>query len=138
MGGGPSIREECGSGWFIEPTIFISCRNDQRLLQRIALGNSRLEIVKKHYERIHTLGCSEVFGTKKLISLVSKGQEILDFPLYVDECHFSPAFNEFLANQMMGHLKFSREPLSHKSKKLSREIKGDLSEVANPNNYPLF
>jgi len=38
MGGGPSIREECGSGWFIEPTIFTGVHNSMRIAQEEVFG----------------------------------------------------------------------------------------------------
>jgi acyl-CoA reductase-like NAD-dependent aldehyde dehydrogenase len=38
MGGGPAIRPECGSGWFIEPTIFSDVENKMRIAQEEVFG----------------------------------------------------------------------------------------------------
>ena len=38
MGGGPAIRPECGSGWFIEPTIFAGVQNHMRIAQEEVFG----------------------------------------------------------------------------------------------------
>ena len=38
MGGGPSTRPECGSGWFVEPTIFAGVQNSMRIAQEEVFG----------------------------------------------------------------------------------------------------
>jgi aldehyde dehydrogenase (NAD+) len=38
MGGGPAIRPECGSGWFVEPTIFAGVQNHMRIAQEEVFG----------------------------------------------------------------------------------------------------
>ncbi len=38
MGGGPATRPECGSGWFVEPTIFSGVRNSMRIAQEEVFG----------------------------------------------------------------------------------------------------
>ncbi len=38
MGGGPSSRPECGTGWFIEPTIFAGVKNGMRIAQEEVFG----------------------------------------------------------------------------------------------------
>lgn len=38
LGGGPATRPECGSGWFIEPTIFTGVRPDMRIAQEEVFG----------------------------------------------------------------------------------------------------
>jgi aldehyde dehydrogenase (NAD+) len=38
MGGGPATRPECGSGWFVEPTIFASVKNYMRIAQEEVFG----------------------------------------------------------------------------------------------------
>ncbi|WP_233887988.1 aldehyde dehydrogenase [Paraburkholderia flagellata] len=38
LGGGAATRAECGSGWFVEPTIFTGVRNDMRIAQEEVFG----------------------------------------------------------------------------------------------------
>jgi aldehyde dehydrogenase (NAD+) len=38
MGGGPATRPECGSGWFVEPTIFAGVQNSMRIAQEEVFG----------------------------------------------------------------------------------------------------
>jgi (Z)-2-((N-methylformamido)methylene)-5-hydroxybutyrolactone dehydrogenase len=38
MGGGPATRPECGSGWFVEPTIFAAVQNRMRIAQEEVFG----------------------------------------------------------------------------------------------------
>jgi aldehyde dehydrogenase (NAD+) len=38
LGGGPARRPECGSGWFVEPTIFTSVRPDMRVANEEIFG----------------------------------------------------------------------------------------------------
>ena len=124
---------------FIEPTSFLHCRTEQFLLPRIGSENIRFEMVKRLYEMIGEHSCERVFGNEELISLVDIGQDLLPGPLYVDEAHFSPAFNEHIAERIMTNIRFPRRDTSTRQRKfLTREIKGTLDEVVDPYNYPLF
>ena len=38
LGGERATRAECGSGWFVEPTIFVDVRNDMRIAQEEVFG----------------------------------------------------------------------------------------------------
>ena len=38
MGGGPATRPECGSGWFVEPTVFGGVQNSMRIAQEEVFG----------------------------------------------------------------------------------------------------
>lgn len=38
LGGGPATRSECGSGWFVEPTIFTDVDNKMRIAQEEVFG----------------------------------------------------------------------------------------------------
>jgi acyl-CoA reductase-like NAD-dependent aldehyde dehydrogenase len=38
LGGGPATRPECGSGWFVEPTIFTNVRADMRVASEEIFG----------------------------------------------------------------------------------------------------
>ena len=38
MGGAPATRAECGSGWFVEPTIFAGVKNTMRIAQEEVFG----------------------------------------------------------------------------------------------------
>ena len=124
---------------FIEPTVFLNCRPEQFLLSRIGLGNMRFELVKRLYTIIGEHGCAKVFGNADFVPLVDIGQDRLSEPLFVDEAHFSPKFNEVIAEKISAHVKFSRRDLSGKQKRLrTKEITGNISEVVNQYNYPLF
>ncbi len=38
LGGAPALRPECGSGWFVEPTIFTGVKPDMRIAQEEVFG----------------------------------------------------------------------------------------------------
>ena len=38
LGGGPATRPECGTGWFVEPTIFSGVKNAMRIAQEEVFG----------------------------------------------------------------------------------------------------
>jgi aldehyde dehydrogenase (NAD+) len=38
LGGGPASRDECGTGWFVEPTIFTDVRPDMRIANEEVFG----------------------------------------------------------------------------------------------------
>src|SRR5207302_1329356 len=38
LGGGPARRPECGSGWFVEPTVFTGVRQDMRVANEEIFG----------------------------------------------------------------------------------------------------
>src|SRR5579871_3068751 len=38
LGGGPAARAECGSGWFVEPTVFTDVRPDMRIANEEVFG----------------------------------------------------------------------------------------------------
>jgi aldehyde dehydrogenase (NAD+) len=38
LGGGPAGRPECGSGWFVEPSIFTQVRPDMRIANEEVFG----------------------------------------------------------------------------------------------------
>ena len=92
---------------FIEPTSFLNCRAEQFLLPRISSGNIKLELAKRLYDLIGNHGCEKVFGSNDFLSFVDIGQEMLQFPLYVDEVHFSPKFNEYIAQKISAHVVFA-------------------------------
>lgn len=124
---------------FIEPTSFLNCRADQFLLPRIGSGNIRFELVKRLYNLIGDHGSAKVFGNEDFISLVDIGQDRLPCPLYIDEVHFSPKFNEIIAEKISVHVVFSRRDAARKRRRIqSKETKGLIDEVVNPHNYPLF
>lgn len=124
---------------FIEPSIFLSCHNHQRLLPRISSGNIRLKLVERLYNVIGDHGCKKVFGNHDYISLVDTGQGLLHFPLYVDEAHFTPQFNAHIAEKISAEIFFPRRDVAHKRRQIkSRETMGVIEEVVNPYNYPLF
>jgi hypothetical protein len=123
---------------FIEPSPYLNCRPEQYLLPRISSGNIRFDYVKRLYNVIGNHGCSKVFGDSDFISIVDIGQYVFG-PLYIDECHFSPEFNQLIAKKIAMHVRNSRRTQFRKRKKIqSQELRGTLEEVTNPHNYPLF
>jgi (Z)-2-((N-methylformamido)methylene)-5-hydroxybutyrolactone dehydrogenase len=40
LGGEPATRPECGTGWFVEPTILTGVRNDMRIAQEEGVRSS--------------------------------------------------------------------------------------------------
>ena len=38
LGGGPALRPECGTGWFVEPTVFASVRPEMRIANEEVFG----------------------------------------------------------------------------------------------------
>ena len=83
-------------------------------------------------------GCAKTFGTKNLTSLLDSGQDSLKFPLYVDEAHFSPAFNAHIARQIAGKLKFLGRIRVKKITENVSELRPDMADTIDPFNYPLF
>jgi aldehyde dehydrogenase (NAD+) len=49
MGGGPASRPECGTGWFVEPTVFGGVNNRMRIAQEEVFGPV-LSVLKFHDE----------------------------------------------------------------------------------------
>lgn len=124
---------------FIEPTSFNHCRSDQYLLPKVGLASERLKLVERLYRIINDEGCAKSFGTKKIISLIDLGQEFMKFPLFIDEAHFSPRFNEVIAQKILASMNLSRNKKSYGRKKVDiKESKGSIGEVVEQFNYPLF
>lgn len=123
---------------FIEPTSFVNCKPEQYLLTNIGSGSNRLKMIAKLYKKIEKQGCAKTFGTKNLTSLLDSGQVSLKFPLYVDEVHFSPAFNEHIARQIVGNSKFLGRARVKKVTKNVSELRPEMADTIDPRNYPLF
>jgi len=127
---------------FFEPTPFVSCRPDQYLVSRIGLDNERLKNVKTLYESLKGQDLLKLVGSSSVISLVEIGQDKLLMPLFVDVAHFTPQFNNFLAQVIASHIE---GPMRHSGvlkltrvrDRLIRRDK-DQRENSNPDNYPLF
>jgi aldehyde dehydrogenase (NAD+) len=62
LGGGRATRPECGSGWFVEPTIFAGVRNSMRIAQEEVFGPVLAVIPFKDDEDAIAIGNDVVYG----------------------------------------------------------------------------
>ena len=62
LGGAPSKLPECGSGWFVEPTIFSGVTNDMRIAQEEVFGPILAVIKFKDEEEALTIANDTRFG----------------------------------------------------------------------------
>jgi aldehyde dehydrogenase (NAD+) len=62
LGGGRATRPECGSGWFVEPTIFAGVRNDMRIAQEEVFGPVLSVIPFKDDDEAIAIGNDVVYG----------------------------------------------------------------------------
>ncbi len=62
MGGGPANRPECGSGWFVEPTIFAGVQNRMRIAQEEVFGPVLSVITFKDEEEAVAIANDVRFG----------------------------------------------------------------------------
>jgi hypothetical protein len=126
--------------FFLEPSAFFSCRKDQDLLPKIRELNSAIPMVAHIYNEISSIGVNKFldnkkFEPKKVESLISCGQDLTRFPLFVDDCHFTPQFNDYLSREIAFRIRLKdvktrarRQKFSNKSKNLAEEN----------SNYPLW
>jgi aldehyde dehydrogenase (NAD+) len=62
LGGARAERPECGSGWFVEPTIFAGVRNDMRIAQEEVFGPVLSVIPFADEEEAIAIGNDVVYG----------------------------------------------------------------------------
>ena len=62
LGGGPAQRAECGSGWFVEPTIFTDVRPDMRIAQEEVFGPVLAVIPFEEEEEAIRIANNTVYG----------------------------------------------------------------------------
>ena len=62
LGGAKATRPECGSGWFVEPTIFTGVKNSMRIAQEEVFGPVLSVIPFKDEEDAIAIGNDVVFG----------------------------------------------------------------------------
>jgi acyl-CoA reductase-like NAD-dependent aldehyde dehydrogenase len=62
LGGGRATRPECGTGWFVEPTIFAGVRNSMRIAQEEVFGPVLSVIPFKDEEEAIAIGNDVVYG----------------------------------------------------------------------------
>jgi acyl-CoA reductase-like NAD-dependent aldehyde dehydrogenase len=62
LGGGRASRPECGSGWFVEPTIFEGVRNDMRIAQEEVFGPVLAVIPFTDEDEAIAIGNDVVYG----------------------------------------------------------------------------
>ena len=94
------------SHFFLEPSAFIACRKDQDLVPKVRELNSASPIIKWIFEEVFACGVKGFFGGRKFRSnsLISCGQELQMFPLFIDESHFTPQFSNFLSEKITDRL----------------------------------
>ncbi len=62
LGGGPAKRPECGSGWFVEPTIFTGVGNAMRIAQEEVFGPVLSVIPFEDEDEAIAIGNDVVYG----------------------------------------------------------------------------
>jgi (Z)-2-((N-methylformamido)methylene)-5-hydroxybutyrolactone dehydrogenase len=62
LGGGRASRPECGSGWFVEPTIFTGVKNSMRIAQEEVFGPVLAVIPFEDEEEAIAIGNDVVYG----------------------------------------------------------------------------
>ena len=62
LGGARATRPECGSGWFVEPTIFVGVKNSMRIAQEEVFGPVLAVIPFKDEEEAVAIGNDVVYG----------------------------------------------------------------------------
>ena len=62
LGGGPAKRPECGSGWFVEPTVFSGVKNSMRIAQEEVFGPVLSVIRFKDEDEAATIANDVRFG----------------------------------------------------------------------------
>ena len=62
LGGARARRPECGSGWFVEPTIFAGVRNDMRIAQEEVFGPVLAVIPFRDEDEAIAIGNDVVYG----------------------------------------------------------------------------
>lgn len=62
LGGGKAVRPECGSGWFVEPTIFTGVKNSMRIAQEEVFGPVLSVIPFRDEEEAISIGNDVVYG----------------------------------------------------------------------------
>ena len=127
--------------FFFEPSAFVDCRNDQDLVPKIRELNSASPMIKHIYEELFSSGINKFFGgrifkPKQVKSLISCGQELQVFPLFIDDAHFTPQFNNYLSKEIASRLRLTskREKLErHKLSVQAESLTDDFQD-----NYPLW
>ena len=62
LGGGPALRPECGTGWFVEPTIFASVRPEMRIANEEVFGPLLALIPFDEEEEAIQIANSTIYG----------------------------------------------------------------------------
>ena len=130
------------SQFFFEPSAFVACRKDQDLMPKIRELNSASPMIKHIFNEVFTLGVAKTVGRggykrKRVKSLISCGQELQMFPLFIDETHFTPQFNNYLSKEIADRLRLKSKITRAKRYNLSdqsKNLKDDNSEYM----YPLW
>lgn len=127
--------------FFFEPSAFIDCRNDQDLMPKTRELNSASPMIKHIYEELFSSGVNKFFGggifkPKRVKSLISCGQELQVFPLFIDDAHFTPQFNNYLSKEIASRLCLTtkkKKSERHKWPVQAKSLKDDSQHI-----YPLW
>jgi hypothetical protein len=105
---------------YLEPSPFRACRPDQDLMPKIRELNSAVPMIKNIFGTINEEGIGYVLGKvqkSRVRTLLSNcEQDRQNFPLFIDETHFTPAFNSFLSAQIA--IELAPFLIKRKSKKI--------------------
>ena len=128
------------SQFFFEPSAFVDCRKDQDLMPNIRTLNSASPMIQYVFEEVFRLGVAKIVGRKRyrqkrVKSLISCGQELQKFPLFIDETHFTPQFNNYLSKKIADRLRLKSSLTRAKHGKLSDQSEKSKDDNSN---YPLW
>jgi len=104
------IQAICESVWgvtivrFWEPSPFTGCQPEQDLVPKLREGKPTLASAGKALRSICEVGPERVLGVSEVVDLTEIGQDVTDFPLYLDEVHATPAFNRLIAENIAERL----------------------------------
>jgi len=130
------------SQFFFEPSAFIACRKDQDLMPKVRELNSASPMIKWIFEEVFASGARSFFGGRKFSpnSLISCGQELQMFPLFIDESHFTPQFSNFLSGKIADRLFSKMKMKKAKPLKLFDKSESNIENGHNEdaNHYPLW
>jgi hypothetical protein len=127
---------------FLEPSPFISCRSDQDLMPKVRELNSATPMIKEIFQRIDQRGIQSVlektFKNRVSTCLIKCQQDRQNFPLFIDETHFTPAFNSFLGAKISEQVIPFLIKSSSRKRKLAQKLSSKKSADDGDYMYPLW
>ena len=127
---------------FVEPSPFIACRSEQDLMPKVRELNSATPMIKAIFQRIDQSGIQSVLEktSKNRIStcLMRCEQDKQVFPLFIDETHFTPAFNSFLGAKISKEIAPFLNKRSSRKRKLAQKFSPKKPVDGRDYIYPLW